>query len=285
LSTLGIIARGKNETIDSIITLEDPRSPVAEAYRTIRTGIQFAGIDKPMRTIVVTSAGPGEGKSTTTANLATVMAQAGKKTILIDADLRKPTQHKRWGVPNTVGLTGALLMDEVSDNLDYLLSPTQVENLWILTSGQLPHNPSELLGSHKLEQLTEHLLNHYDILFFDSPPALAVTDPVVLGREMDGVIIVVDSGKTREPALVHVLTEMEKADANVIGIVLNRYRRGRSAGYYYYYYDRYYSHDDDSSSDNKGDLEKGESSRKSRQRKSQRAEKGWLSRQFSRLSR
>ena len=281
LSTLGIIARGKNDDPNTIITLEDPRSPVAEAYRTIRTGIQFAGIDKPLRTIVVTSAGPGEGKSTTTANLAVVMAQAGKKTVLIDADLRKPTQHKRWGVPNTVGLTGALLMDELSDNLDYLLSPTQVENLWILTSGQLPHNPSELLGSHKLKQLTEHLLTHYDILIFDSPPALAVTDPVILGREMDGVIVVVDSGSTREPALVHVLSEMEKVKAHVLGIVLNRFKRRGDSGYYYYYYSRYY-HDDESSPKDGGDR-KSQGGKSHKRRKS--SQKSWLSRQFSRLTR
>jgi non-specific protein-tyrosine kinase len=280
LSTLGIIARGKGDDPDTIITLEDPRSPVAEAYRTIRTGIQFAGVDKPLRTMVVTSAGPGEGKSTTAANLAVVLAQAGKRVILIDADLRKPTQHKRWGVPNTIGLTGALLMDELSDNLDYLLSGTQVENLWVLTSGQLPHNPSELLGSHKLQQLTEHLLNDYDVLLFDSPPALAVTDPVVLGREMDGVIIVVDAGNTREPALVHVLTEMEKVQAHVLGIVLNRFRTRSDSGYYYYYYNRYYSSDDD----RKPGDQSGKSKHRSRKHRSS-EEKSWLSRQFSRLSR
>jgi len=284
VSTLGIIAKSKHGD-EGLVALEDPRSPIAEAYRTVRTGIQFAGIDKPLRTLVVTSAGPGEGKSTTAANLAIVMAQAGNKVVLIDADLRKPTQHKRWKVPNTVGLTGALLMDELSENLDYLLTPTQVENLWLLTSGQLPHNPSELLGSHKLKELTEFLLRDYDILIFDSPPALAVTDPVVLARNMDGVIVVVDSGSTREPALVHVLTEMEKVNANVIGIVLNRYRRGRSAGYYYYYYDRYYSHDDGSSSDGKGDQDRSKRRHRAKGRRARRTGKGWLSRQFSRLSR
>ncbi len=280
LSTLGIIARGKGNDAESIVTLEDPRSPVAEAYRTIRTGIQFAGVDKPMRTLVVTSAGPGEGKSTTAANLAVVMAQAGKKVILVDADLRKPTQHKRWGVPNTVGLTGALLMDELSDNLDYLLSSTPVENLWLLTSGQLPHNPSELLGSHKLKQLTEHLLRDYDILLFDSPPALAVTDPVILGREMDGVIIVVDSGSTREPALIHVLSEMEKVKARVLGIVLNRYQRRGDSGYYYYYYNRYYRDSEESS-----DGDQSSKSRRPAHKRRKSSQKNWLSRQFSRLTR
>jgi len=281
LSTLGIIARSKKGEEGGLITLEDPRSPVAEAYRTIRTGIQFASVDRPLRTLVVTSAGPGEGKSTTTANLAVVMAQAGKKVVLIDADLRKPTQHKRWGVPNTVGLTGALLMDELGDNIDHLLSPTQVDNLWLLTSGQLPHNPSELLGSHKLKQIVDTLLQNYDILLFDSPPALAVTDPVVLGREMDGVIIVVDAGSTREPALVHVLTEMERVKAHVLGIILNRYRSHANSGYYYYYYNRYYSDTDDSSV---GGSRSGKKRRRSKHSRRS-SQKNWLSRQFSRLSR
>ena len=278
LSTLGIIAKRKKNEANGLITLEEPRSPIAEAYRTVRTSIQFAGVDKSMRTIVVTSAGPGEGKSTTAANLAVVMAQAGSKVALIDADLRKPTQHKRWGVPNTVGLTGALLMDDFSENLDYLLTPTSVENLWLLTSGQLPHNPSELLGSHKLRQLTEQLLQSYDMLIFDSPPALAVTDPVVLGREMDGVIVVVDSGITREPALVHVLNEMERVQAHIIGIVLNRFSSRSQSGYYYYYYERYYRDDESGKSGGSGRKHSGRH-RKSRRRK------GWLSRQFSRLAR
>ncbi len=278
LSTLGIIARRKNGENHGFVTLDEPRSPIAEAYRTIRTSIQFAGVDKSVRTIVITSAGLGEGKSTTAANLAVVMAQAGSKVALIDADLRKPTQHKRWGVPNTVGLTGALLMDDYSENLDYLLTPTSVENLWLLTSGQLPHNPSELLGSHKLRQLTERLLQSYDMLIFDSPPALAVTDPVVLGREMDGVIVVVDSGITREPALVHVLNEMERVQAHIIGIVLNRFSSRSQSGYYYYYYERYYRDDESGKPDGSG-------RNRSRQHRKSLHGKSWLSRQFSRLAR
>ena len=257
LSTLGIIAKRKNGENGGFVTIEDPRSPVAEAYRAIRTGIQFAGVDEPMRTLVVTSPGPGEGKSTTAANLAVVMAQMGKKVAIIDADLRKPTQHKRWGVPNTVGLTGALLMDDALDDLENLLTPTAVDNLWLLTSGQLPHNPSELLGSHKLKQLTEQLLRNLDILIFDSPPTLAVTDPVILGQTMDGVIIVVDAGVTREPALIHVLTEMEKVNAHVLGIVLNRFNSKSSSGYYYYYDSRYYHHDGDSKTNSKKKRQKG----------------------------
>ncbi|HEY52553.1 MAG TPA: polysaccharide biosynthesis tyrosine autokinase [Caldilineae bacterium] len=249
LSTLGVIARQKNEGAErGLVTVENPRSPVAEAYRTIRTSIQFSSIDKPIYSLVVTSAGPSEGKSTTAANLAVVMAQTGKKTVLIDADLRKPTQHKRFGLPNTVGLTGALLLEDEFEGIEYLLTPSGVDNLWVITSGQLPHNPSELLGSQKLHQFAERLLQDYDFLIFDSPPALAVTDPAVLGQAMDGVLLVVDSGNTREPALMQTMREMEKVQAHVIGVALNRFKARGDAGYYYYYYNRYYSHDEDEQS-------------------------------------
>lgn len=246
LSTLGVIARQKNGGAEQgIASVDNPRSPVAEAYRTIRTSIQFSSIDKPIHSMVVTSAGPSEGKSTTAANLAVVMAQAGKKVVLVDADLRKPTQHKRFKLPNTLGLTGALLLEENYDSLDHLVTPTGVENLWLITSGQLPHNPSELLGSHKLKQFTERLLQDYDFLIFDSPPALAVTDPAVLGQAMDGVLLVVDAGSTREPALAQTMREMEKVNAPVIGVALNKYRSRSDSGYYYYYYNRYYTEDEE----------------------------------------
>jgi non-specific protein-tyrosine kinase len=279
LSTLGIIARDKKNEDGGLITLIEPRSPIAEAYRTIRTGIQFASVDKPLRTLVITSAGPGEGKSTSVANIAVVMAQAGKRVVVVDADLRKPTQHKRWGIPNTVGLTGVMLMDveELDDeNLEQLLTPTPVENLWVLTSGQLPHNPSELLGSQKLQQVIERLKETYDTIILDSPPALAVTDPIVLGQVMDGIIIVVDAGTTREPALIHVLSELEKVQAHIVGLILNRFKSGSNSGYYYYYYERYYSSDE-------GDAQDGKARKPSRQH-SRRGGMNWLSRQISRLS-
>ncbi len=246
LSTLGVIARRRNSNGERrVVTVEDPRAPDAEAYRSIRTGIQFSSVDDPIRSLLVTSAGPKEGKSTTAANLAVVMAKTGKRVVLVDADLRKPSQHKFWDLPNTVGLTGALLMEMLPENLDYLLAETDVENLWLITSGQLPPNPSELLGSKKFQVLCERLLHDHDMLILDSPPALAVTDPVILGQALDGVLLVVDAGNTREPALVQVLQELDKVNAHVIGVALNKYKRGRDSGYYYYAYDRYYGDDSD----------------------------------------
>lgn len=238
LSTLGAIARLKDVgTARQLIAWLRTKAPETEAYRTLRTNIQFSSVDKPIRTLLVTSSSPGEGKSTTTANLAVVLAQTGQRVIVVDTDLRRPVQHKMFGIPNNTGLTTALLG---GDNivLDGHLQPTEIDNLQVLTSGPIPPNPSELLGSHRMDRLIETLAGQSDIVIFDSPPVLAVTDAAVMGRQVDGVMLVVDAGSTREHALIGATDELRKTGANVLGVALNRLdtRRG---GYYYYYY--YYS--------------------------------------------
>ena len=268
LTTLGVIAKhGKEGEGAGMITLEHPRSPIAEAYRTIRTGIRFASVDKPIRTLVVTSAGPSEGKSTTAANLAIVMAQSGKKVLLVDADLRKPVQHKLWELPNNLGLTGALLFQQGTIDTDKLFTSTPIENLHVMTSGQIPPNPSELLGSQKMQQITEQLLQTFDLLVFDTPPVLAVTDAVVLGQIVDAVAAVIDAGTTREPALIQTMQQFQKGQAHVIGFILNRFQAQRSGSYYYYYYDEYYAED-----------ESGETAHTGHRRHRSSAEKGWKQR-------
>lgn len=238
LSTLGAIARLKDTgATRQIIAWLRTKTPESEAYRTLRTNIQFSSVDKPIRTLLVTSSGPSEGKSTTTANLAVVLAQTGQRVIVVDTDLRRPVQHKVFGIPNNTGLTTALLNGE-SISLDGHLQPTEIENLQVLTSGPIPPNPSELLGSHRMTKLIEALSSQADIVIFDSPPVLAVTDAAVMGRQVDGVVLVADAGTTREQALAGATEELRKTGANVLGVALNRLdtRRG---GYYYYYY--YYS--------------------------------------------
>lgn len=240
LSTLGAIARLKEASATrQLIAWLKTKAPESEAYRTLRTNIQFSSVDKPIRTLLVSSSSPGEGKSTTSANLAVVLAQTGQRVIVVDTDLRRPVQHKIFGVPNNTGLTTALLSGE-HIVLDSQLQPTEVENLQVLTSGPIPPNPSELLGSHRMAKLIEALAEQADIVIFDSPPVLAVTDAAVLGRQMDGVLLVADAGSTREHALAGAAGELRKTGANVLGVALNRLdtRRG---GYYYYYY--YYSDD------------------------------------------
>lgn len=236
LSTLGAIARLKDSGGPrQLVAWLRVKAPESEAYRTLRTNIQFSSVDNPIRSLLVSSSSPGEGKSTTTANLAVVLAQTGQSVIVVDTDLRRPVLHKVFGVPNNVGLTNALLAGE-NLSLEAYLQPTELDTLKVLTSGPIPPNPSELLGSHRMQRLVEVLANAADIVIFDSPPVLAVTDAVVLGRQVDGVLLVVDSGNTREHALFQAAAELQKTGANVLGVALNRLDSRRGGYYYYYYY-------------------------------------------------
>ncbi len=240
LSTLGAIARLKDAGAQrQLIAWMSSKAPESEAYRTLRTNIQFSSVDRPIRTLVVTSSGPSEGKSTTAANLAIVMAQTGQKVVLVDADLRRPVLHKTFGVPNNVGITTALLAGDDVDLQSYL-QPTEIDNLMILTSGPIPPNPSELLGSQRMKNVIDRLAQAADIVIFDTPPVLVVTDAAVLSRQTDGVLLIADAGGTREPALAHAVEELRKTGANILGVALNRLD-SRSRGYYYYYYYYYYT--------------------------------------------
>jgi len=240
LSTLGAIARLKDAGAQrQLIAWMSSKAPESEAYRTLRTNIQFSSVDKPIRTLVVTSSGPSEGKSTTAANLAIVMAQTGQKVVLVDADLRRPVLHKTFGVPNNVGITTALLAGDDVDLQSYL-QPTEIDNLMIITSGPIPPNPSELLGSQRMKNVIDRLAQAADIVIFDTPPVLVVTDAAVLSRQTDGVLLIADAGGTREPALAHAVEELRKTGANILGVALNRLD-SRSRGYYYYYYYYYYT--------------------------------------------
>ena len=241
LSTLGAIARLKETGgTRQLVAWLQTKAPESEAYRTLRTNIQFSSVDKPVRSLLVTSAGPSEGKSTTAANLAVVMAQTGQRVVLVDTDLRRPVMHKVFGVANNTGLTSALLNgDQVV--LDGHLQGTEVENLSLLTSGPIPPNPSELLGSHRMARLVEKLVGQADLVIFDSPAVLAVTDAAVMGRQVDGVLLVADAGQTREQVLAQAAAELQQTGANLLGVVLNRLD-SRRGGYYYYYY--YYSEEE-----------------------------------------
>jgi non-specific protein-tyrosine kinase len=255
LSTLGAIARLKDGGGSrQIVAWSRTRVPESEAYRTLRTNIQFSSVDKPIKALMVTSSSPSEGKSTTAANLAVVLAQTSQRVIIVDTDLRRPVLHKVFGVPNNTGLTTALLAGEAVD-LDLQLQSTEIDTLKVLTSGPIPPNPSELLGSHKMAMLVASLSDHADIVIFDSPPVLAVTDAAVLSSQVDGVLVVVDAGKTKEQALANAVAELQKANANVLGIALNRLDTRRGYNYYYYYY-----YSDEENGDRRGQSEKGSAS-------------------------
>lgn len=222
---------------EKLITVHHPKSPISEAYRMLRTNLQFSSLDKPLRTLVVTSPNPVEGKSTTVANLGVVMAQAGMRVVLVDADLRRPVLHRFFELKNDQGLT-TLLFDE-GTSLDGYLKLTAVDNLQVLSTGPLPPNPSELLGSRRMATLIERLREEADVVLFDSPPSLAVTDASVLATQTDGVLLVTDAGRTRRSLAKQSVERFQQVGANLLGVVLNRIRPGRG-GYHYAYYYYYY---------------------------------------------
>jgi capsular exopolysaccharide synthesis family protein len=234
LGTMGVIGRLAKGS-EELVTVAHPLSPVSEAFRVLRTNIRFSGVDKPIRTLLVTSAGPTEGKSTTAANLAVAMAQAGLKVVVLDADLRRPRLHQIFGLHPRGGLTGSLL----EGNMDGRLQPSQVEGLTVLPAGERPPNPSELLGSRRLRELLDELAGGADVVVIDSPPVLPVTDAAVLAQEVDGVLLVVDAGETRRDVVQRAAESLQQVGAHLIGVVLNRVSTGRG-GYYYHYYQQYY---------------------------------------------
>lgn len=217
----------------SIVTLDNPKSAVSEAYRTLRTNIQFANVDNIMKRILFTSAGPGEGKSSTVANLAASIAQAGKSVLIIDADLRNPSQHKIFKLPNNNGLS-TTLVEEVT-SLTFVVN-TENEGLDVLVAGPIPPNPAELLGSKRMKQILHEVSDAYDIVLIDSPPTIAVTDSSILAQSVDGVILVLASGEVKREYATRAKEQLEKVGAKIIGTVLNKAEMKTKEHYYYYYY-------------------------------------------------
>ena len=212
------------------IVEKKPKSISAESYRTLRTNIQYSSFDKEIRTIVVTSSEPGEGKSTVAGNLALSFAQSYKSTIIIDCDLRKPSLHKKFRISNMVGLSDILIgrksLVEAVNQYN--------ENMHIITSGKIPPNPAEMLGSKAMERLIAELKEIYDVIILDSAPLQAVTDAQILSTKSDGTILVVRAEKTKSDSVASAKALLDKVNANVLGVVLNATENRR--GKYYYYY-------------------------------------------------
>ncbi|HWO77450.1 MAG TPA: CpsD/CapB family tyrosine-protein kinase [Bacillus sp. (in: firmicutes)] len=215
----------------SLITHINPRSPIAEQYRTMRTNIQFTQVDQTIRSLMVTSSGPAEGKSTTVANLAVVFAQQGKKVLVVDADMRKPTVHYTFRLNNTLGLTNILTKQAT---LEEAINDSLIENLFVMTSGPVPPNPAELLGSSAMENLLAELYKQFDLVIFDTPPVLAVTDAQILANQCNGTILVVSSGKTEIDYANKSKELLLNAKGKLLGVVLNN-KKDKKGAYYYYY--------------------------------------------------
>lgn len=220
--------RNRNRRIIHLIAYSDPKLPISEQYRQIRTNIQFSSVDKEVKSIMVTSPEAGEGKSTTAVNLAIVLSQQGKSILLVDTDLRKPSFHYTFKTSNLNGLTN-VLTKEIS--LNEAIYQTHVPNLEILPSGPIPPNPSELISSKVMNKVMEELKDKFDFVIYDTPPVLAVTDPQIIASKCDGVIVVVASGKTQKGRALQTKEMLENVKSNFLGVVVNGIESSQQ-GYY-----------------------------------------------------
>lgn len=226
----------KNKSLKTVerklITRANPKAIHSEQYRTIRTNINFSMPDRELKTLLFTSASPGDGKSTTAANTAIVFAQEGKKVLLIDADMRKPTVHQTFHLINGTGLSNVLTRQAT---ISEVAKESGTEGLHIITCGPIPPNPAELIGSKTMEAVLEEMKLEYDMIIFDSPPVLSVADAQILSNRCDGTILVVNSGITEKDSAVKAKEALESSQANLIGTVLNNYILEKDHYYYQYY--------------------------------------------------
>ncbi|WP_293809135.1 CpsD/CapB family tyrosine-protein kinase [uncultured Phascolarctobacterium sp.] len=219
----------------NLIAHNDLKNPATEAYRVIRTSIQFAQAGKELKTLAVTSCIPNDGKSMTAANLAVVLTQAGKSVLLIDCDMRNPTVHKNFNLSNKVGLSSCISMGTA---LSDAVQKTSIEGLYALTGGVIPPNPSELLGSEQMKNVLQRAKEQYDYVLIDTPPVMPVTDALIVSRFVDGMILVIASAEIKVEMARDVKNQLQHAGANILGVVLNKVRsehHGYGYGYYYYY--------------------------------------------------
>ena len=215
-----------------LITVVDPKAVVSEQFKTIRTNINFSMPDKDLKTLLITSSTPSEGKSTVSSNVAVVFAQEGKRVLLVDADMRKPTVHHTFKLNNTCGLANVLTRQATIDDA---INESVVEGLQVMTSGPIPPNPAELLTSQMMTTMMQELARRYDVVIFDAPPILSVTDAQILSNKCDGTILVVNAGVAEKAGVVKAKEALTASQANILGVVLNNIKLERDHYYYQYY--------------------------------------------------
>ena len=237
------LINSSNDIKRRIITKEDPRSPISEAYRSLRTSITYATVDNPIKTIIVTSPGPGEGKTTTITNLAITFANIGKRTLLVDADLRRPVLHKIFNLNIEPGVTHYLT--GFPREIHPLIRQTEIKNLQVITAGATPPDPSVLFSSNRMHDFIKSLEIGWDIILFDAPPAVAVTDASLLAKDISQFIIVVKSGQTDKFAFQRTIKMLDSVKANITGVIMNAVSPKTSYESYHYYneYYHYYGKD------------------------------------------
>lgn len=225
-----MFGRKKRKPLRQLITHKEPKSRIAEQYRNIRTNIEFTSVDNHIRSIIVTSVDPGDGKTTTIANLAVVFGQQGKKVLLIGADLRKPTLQNLFAAYSPNGLTN-LLSGKTS--FVQCIQKTDIENVYVMSAGPIPPNPAELLGYRKMDEVLLEAYKMFDIVLIDTPPVMAVTDAQILANKCDGVVLVARSEKTEKDKLIKVKQILDKASGKLLGVILNDKREEQEPyGYY-----------------------------------------------------
>ncbi|MCJ0534383.1 CpsD/CapB family tyrosine-protein kinase [Enterococcus cecorum] len=216
----------------NLITLLNPNSSISEQYRTVRTNLQFAVAgDQPLRSMAVVSSGPGEGKSTSSANLAVVFAQAGRRVLLVDADMRKATIHKTFGLSNEVGLSNLVSGQQSASSV---IQPSGVDNLSVMTAGPTPPNPAELLNSHRMNVVIEELYQMFDLIVFDLPPVMIVADSLIMASKTDGTVVVIREGVTRKDSIIEAKNRLIQAKARILGVIYNGVEQMNESSYYYY---------------------------------------------------
>lgn len=224
----------RQQTASKLVTFTNPQSYVAEQFRTLRANISFSSPDEDIRTMVVTSAAPSEGKSTTSANLAVVFAQEGKKVIIVDGNMRKPMTHSTFHTENETGLSNVLMRQSSAEKV---ICSTAVDRLDLMTCGTIPPNPAELLSSKSMDALIHQLTDMYDLVIFDAPPVLSMADGQILANKCDGTILVIDSGRTEKELAIQAIEAIEASNSRIIGAVINNFEDSRDSAF-----DQYYHH-------------------------------------------